>query len=133
MTAIQLRDMLVRYCDLHSRDAETCRVVIQESRSGCPHAPMVDVQSAGPGADWTRGMFILRPDEPLVRVRILSRPKETLARIRLAQIKEAHARTGFEYIKKVREYEWIEGFKRGVEEHITSALEDIKQKGAVSL
>ena len=130
MTAIQLRDLLTRYCATHPRDSETCRVVIQEARSGVPHEPMVDIESAGPGGDWTAGMFILRPDNPLVRVRILADSIGDLARKRLAQRLRVHLKGAHAHMKKVREYEWLEGFKRGVEEHITSANED-EQKAEV--
>lgn len=43
------------------------KVVVRMSEVGIPHAPMVPVERVGIGFDWTMGMFIIHPNQPVIR------------------------------------------------------------------
>ena len=109
---------------LHRAREEDPKVVISTAVGGVPINRMVEVRSAMAGGDWTSGLFVLYPAEPIVVARILSEPICDLARRRLDQIIEAHQRLGFKYIPATRKDDWVQGFIEGVRAHVTSCTED---------
>jgi len=105
---------------------DNLQVVVETQNGGCPTRYMSEVTWAGRGFDWTAGLFLIRPKDPLVVARVLTSSIRQAAEERLARAKEVHDKLGFKYIMKARENEWLEGFIEGVRMHITSCTEDPK-------
>jgi mRNA-degrading endonuclease toxin of MazEF toxin-antitoxin module len=115
---------LLRTTKSLGNDSTDPTVVIVTAQGGIPTPRMVEVNAASYGFDWTRGLFLLRPTEPIVVVRALKEPTREFAKRRLEELKTAHERLKFSYVPKAREEAWIEGFVNGIRAHVTSVNEE---------
>jgi hypothetical protein len=121
MTANELRDMLITFCARNGgRNGESVIAVPTANPSIGPSACSV-VTHAAHGIDWNKGKLFLCTKDDLVVEKPLPRDLSKLAVERLAEIREGHARCGFEYLPKAHSRAWCDGFKKGVQEHYTGA------------
>lgn len=89
-------------------------VVIRTVQGGVPYNKMVGVRYINPGFDWTSGLLMIAPEEPMVTIKVArGQDLKKLARERLEQIKGNYEALGQKYIAKAREEEWIDGFLEG--------------------
>jgi hypothetical protein len=129
MTANELRDMLIDFCARNGgRNGDDVIVIPTENESVGPSAA-VEVSHAMPGIDWDKGRLFLRTKTPVVLENPITTPLPVLAMQRLAAIRDAHAKCGFEYLPKAHYRAWCDGFKEGVREHYTGSPKDEKEKG----
>lgn len=118
-----LKEQLDRHLERWPEDGDR-EVVVQTANGGIPHSHMEPVKTCSPGFDWTRPYFIMRTAQPVVVARLLSTPLRDLAVEKLNLLKDIYNKTGFKYIAKAREHEWIDGFVEGVKAHITSVKDE---------
>jgi len=125
MTLEELATITASYVsrDKPYNPTKSAKVVIQTSRAGVPHHPVVDIASAHLGFAWTKGIFILIPQSPIVEVKILSQPIRDLAKKYLEYMKAYHSKLGFNFIPKAREEAWLDGFSAGIRCHVTDVRE----------
>lgn len=129
MTLLELRNLIEMYFKMHPRSSGELEVVVCTGNPGVPTNHLSKVQSACPGSDWNQRFFLVYPEDNLVVEKRLARPVRDVAQERLESLKQAHKTTGFKYIAKSRENEWIDGFLEGVKMHFTGEAPEDKRCG----
>lgn len=91
-------------------------LVIATRTTGVPCNAVSRIKSVSVGGDWQHGLVLLYPETDLVVMRAeLKEPIREVAARRLKELREAYAKTGFDYdLPKCREPAWVDGFVEGV-------------------